>query len=350
MEKSVYGFDMYRVVNASNVPPPAVLLDQVLAAATGCAGNGARLEFAWQPKPHIVALQKSAYGASIKAAREAADADADRRRANGETVARRDKSFDDVTPTPNPSYKYKVLPQVWKPVPRLPPSSPWDRNGDGKIEEVSDLPEPLVQLTHQVVTRASVHFKARGPMNEREAGTGSFSHQLDVVFETPIDECAFAVTYLLNESLVHDMQNGPLRQREDAKLRKARDRHALNLDTWFKDIPFVLSIMGHEYEPFSKTFDIDFPGDCDAVISNDFIVLRQALHLHDWQNPAMHANFVPRDPQVFATSTFYGGVTTERDDAHECELRWVQLTPFTSDAWRADDAGGKLKKVFDLTG
>jgi hypothetical protein len=338
-----------RLESVADVPGPADLLDQVFASIGGCTGLGARVEFAWGPDPEHVRGEVKRFVAADKEALAAQDEDDQRRREAGETVARRSKYFDDVMPDPEPDIKYEIVPQQWDPVPRPP-----DASAAAPAQGPPDVPTLRVFVTHQVIDSIHVSFEARPPMDGREKGTGAFSHLLRVRLQAGGPHAVLEVRYLLHEDLVHNVQMDPYATTEDAdvRLNSSSIGSSLDTDTWLRDIPFVLAAKGMEYTPFTKFMHVKVPGDCDAEISEDLLVLKQALRLHDSPDASQHSKWEYRRTEVYATDTFHGAVTAGRvpdDEAKRYQLRWLQLTPFGPSAWRADNARGKEMDKFYLS-
>lgn len=338
--------EVHRLESVADVPGPADLLDQVIASTSGCTGLGARVEFAWEPDPEHVRGEVKRFVTADKKALVAQDEDDQRRREAGESVARRSKYFDDVMPDPTPDTEYTIVPQQWDPVPRPP-----DASVAAPDQGAPNVPTLRAFLTHQVIDTIRVSFEARPPMSEREEGTGSYSHLLRVRLQAGGPYAVLEVRYLLHEDLVHNMQMEPYATAEDADVRRDSSPFATSrgTDTWLRDIPFVLAAKGTEYEPFTKFMHVKVPGDCDAEISEDLLILKQALRLHDSPDASQHSRWEYRRTEVHATDTFHGAVTAGRvpdDEAKHYQMRWLQLTPFGPSAWRADNARGKKMDTF----
>ncbi len=335
---------LHRLQGIAYVPGPAALLDQVLAATGGCTGLGARVEFAYEPDPKWVRGEVARYVEAEKAAQDAQDEEDARLRAEGESIPRRSTYYDGLNLRPDPEFHFRRLQQKWKPRPlRKDTAIALDDDDDSKPPQVQDL---NIFITHQVIDSVDVVFETRGSLEEREDGTDEFAHVLRVRFTADGAATALEVRYLLHEALVHPMQDGPHAKREDHEMRTAKAKtqiKSLPNDTFLEDVPYAVSARGFEDDEFSKSFHIKIPGDCDVVVDEDLLVLRQALRLHEF--PDAHDKETRRGrrefvrARVYATNAFHGAVTTRNvsaQDAGHYRLRWLQFTPFGKAAWKAD--------------
>ena len=327
-------------LEVADVPGPADLLDQVLATAGGCTSIGGRAELAFEPDPVHIRAEVQRFVAASKQALKDQDEEDARRRKEGACIPRRSKYFDDVTPDPDPDPTFTVIPQRWA------PQAPPDAGAEPPRQGPPEVPAPRVFVTHQAIGAISVTFEARPPMDVREEGTGSFSHILRVRLDTGGSHNALEVRYLLHEYLVHEIRDGPIAIAEDAKQRKSTFME----NTWLDDIPFVIAARGCEYEPFFKRMEIRVPGGCDDVISEDLLILKQAMRIHHSPDAASNSIWELCRTKVYVTSTFHGALTASLVSDAEAKLyrlRWLQLTPFGPMAYRANNANHKMDQFYD---
>lgn len=331
---------LHLIGGVTDVPKHVDLLDQVISAAGGCTGIGARVEFAWGPEPGGVREEVARVAIARMEDLVVQDLVDQRRREAGETVARRSKFFDDVTPDPTPDVVYTVVRQRWEPAPPAAAAA-----AAPVAQSAVEIPDLRIFLTHHVIRSVSVIFEARPAMSERAPDTGAFSHILRIRIEADGPNSVLEVRYLLHEDLLHSIQTGPMSEFEDASL-----RDILKGNTWIDDIPFVLSTRAAEYESFCKRMDVHIPGDCDAAISHDLLTLKRTLRIHDHPNAAKYSAWGNCQPEVYATDAFYDALTTGHATDSESRvytLRWLQLTPIGPPEYRADNGGKKMDVFYE---
>ena len=331
---------LHRLQDVAFIPGPAALLDQVLASAGGCTGLGARVEFAHEPDPAWVRGEVTRHVVAENEARDAQDDEDTRLRAEGECIPRRSTYYDGLDLRPEPEFEFHRVKQKWKPLPPRKDAA-IVLDGDDGPPQVEGLD---VFLTHQVIDSVDIVFETRGDFMEREAETRDFSHTLCVRFMAGSAATMLEVRYFLHEELVHLMQDGPHARREDHVLRVEKSKW-LKTETWLGDVPYAFSARGFDDDEFSKSFHIKIPGDCDTVVDEGLLVLRQALRLHDFPDALERETRRGRRDftrtQLYATDKFHGAVTSRAvltKDVGHYRLRWLQFTPLDKAAWKADDA------------
>jgi hypothetical protein len=306
----------------SDIPGPSALLDQVVGCTAGCAVLGTRFEVVYEPTRAYLDAEYEADTVRLRDEIEEAHADDQRRREAGECVARRSRYFDDVMRPDSRELVHRRVSQLWEGEQRV------VHDDDDELEANGHT----CFITHQVINYVEVIFRGRGRFEEREQGTQAYPCELVVRLVGGDTECVLEVRHMFYEDLVHNIQNGTWARKECGSV----------LDTtWLSTIPFELGMRGAE-SVFNKKFDLAAPADCTTILSEDMLLLRQALRIYEHADVRKKTKDPLVQTRVSATEKFQRAlcppehmVDALRADYH---YRWLQVTPFGKTAWNADGA------------